>query len=120
MDLQFALRQFSLLPRFIQTGNGEPRKAHFLGKQEASQVEGKQDQGRKNDNPPPKTSTSKYRSIDSITIGEVEQVIVHFKPQLVPSPAKCIFREETPPQMSCTFFLTTLRYTSQSTVFVSA
>jgi len=88
MDLQFALRQFSLLPRFIQTGNGEPRKAHFLGKQEASQVEGKQDQGRKNDNPPPKTSTSKYRSLDSITIGEVEQVIVHFKPQLVPSPAE--------------------------------
>ncbi len=88
MDLQFTLRQFSLLPRFIQTGNGEPRKAHFLGKQEASQVEGKQDQGRKNDNLPPKTSTSKYRSLDSITIGEVEQVIVHYKPQLVPSPAE--------------------------------
>ena len=88
MDLQFALRQFSLLPRFIQTGNGEPRKAHFLGKQEASPVEGKQDQGRKNDNLPPNRPTGKYRSLDSISIGEVEQVILHYKPQLVASPAE--------------------------------
>jgi len=85
MDLQFALRRFSLLPRFIQTGNGEPRKAHFLGKPDASEVERKQDQGRKNDKSPKKPSTGKYRSLESIAIGDVEQVIEHFKPQLVPS-----------------------------------
>jgi hypothetical protein len=87
MDLQFALRRFSLLPRFIQTGNGEPRKAHFLGKKEATPVEGKQDQGHNQDHTPKKPNSGKYRSLDSITLGEVEQAIARFKSQLVPSPA---------------------------------
>jgi hypothetical protein len=88
MDLQFALRRFSLLPRFIQNGNEEPRKAHFLGKREASEVEGKQDQGRKNDQVPKKPTSGKYRSLESIAIGDVEQVIEYYKHQLVPSPAE--------------------------------
>ena len=86
--LETALRRFTLLPRFIQTGNGEPRKAHFLGKDEATPLERKQDQGRKNDNAPKKPSTDKYRHLADITLGEVQEVYDHFKHQLVPSPAE--------------------------------
>jgi hypothetical protein len=88
MMLETALRRFTLLPRFIQTGNGEPRKAHFLGKDEATPLERKQDQGRKNDNAPKKPSTDKYRDLADITLGEVQEVYDHFKHQLVPSPAE--------------------------------
>src|SRR6266540_5848037 len=87
MALETALRRFTLLPRFIQTGNGEPRKAHFLGKDEATPIERKQDQG-KNDNAPKKPSTNKYRDLADITLGEVQEVYDHFKDQLVPSPAE--------------------------------
>jgi len=88
MALETALRRFTLLPRFIQTGNGEPRKAHFLGKDEATPIERKQDQGRKNDNSPRKPGTDKYRDLADITLGEVQEVYDHFKDQLVPAPAE--------------------------------
>jgi hypothetical protein len=88
MALETALRRFTLLPRFIQTGNGEPRKAHFLGKDEASPIERKQDQGRKNENAPKKPSTDKYRDLADITLGEVQEVYEYFQAQLVPSPAE--------------------------------
>lgn len=88
MALETALRRFTLLPRFIQTGNGEPRKAHFLGRDEASPLEQKEDQGRKNDNAPKKPSTGRYRDLADITLGEVQEVYDHFKGQLVPSPAE--------------------------------
>ena len=88
MTLETALRRFSLLPSFIQTGNGEPRKAHFLGKDEATSLERKQDQGNKNDNAPKKPGTSKYRDLADITLGEVEEVYNYFRDQLVPSPAE--------------------------------
>ncbi len=88
MALEISLRRWSLLlPRFIQTGNGEPRKAHFLGRRDATPVEGKQDQGQNQDNLPKKPNTGKYRSLDSITLSEVEHVIAHFRPQLVLSPS---------------------------------
>ena len=92
MTLETAFRRFSLLPRFIhrtaslvQTGNGEPRKAHYLGKNEATPLEQKQDQGRKDD-APKKPSTGKYRDLSSITLGEVEDVYNYFKGQLIASP----------------------------------
>jgi hypothetical protein len=88
MTLETALRRFTLLPRFIQTGNGEPRKAHFLGKDEATPIERKQDQGRKNDNGPRKPGSDKYRDLADIALGEVQVVYEHFKDQLVPSPAE--------------------------------
>lgn len=88
MTLETALRRFTFLPRFIQTGNGEPRKAHFLGKDEATPIERKQDQGRKNDNAPKKPGTDKYRDLADITLGEVQEVYEYFKDQLVPSPAE--------------------------------
>src|SRR5215216_5866780 len=86
MTLETAFRRFTLLPRFIQTGNGEPRKAHFLGRDEASPLEQKQDRGRKNDNSPKKAG--KYRDLADITLGEVDEVYQFFKSQLVPSPAE--------------------------------
>jgi len=86
MTLETAFRRFTLLPRFIQTGNGEPRKAHFLGRDEASSLEQKQDRGRKNDNSPKKSG--KYRDLADITLGEVDEVYQFFKSQLVPSPAE--------------------------------
>ena len=87
MTLETAFRRFTLLPRFIQTGNGEPRKAHYLGKDEATSIERKQDQGRKNDNTPRKPGPAKYRDLADITLGEVEEVYNHFKDQLISSPA---------------------------------
>ena len=86
MALDISLRRWLLLPRFIQTGNGEPRKAHFLGKKQATPVEGNQQPGGKNDQPPKQTGTEKYRRLDSISIGEVKQVLDSFAPQLVASP----------------------------------
>lgn len=88
MTLETAFRRFTLLPRFIQTGNGEPRKAHYLGRDEATPIERKQDQGRKNDNAPKKPGPERYRDLADITLGEVQEVYDHFKDQLVPSPAE--------------------------------
>jgi hypothetical protein len=87
MTLETAFRRISLLPRFIQTGNGEPRKAHFLGKNQASPLEPKQDQGRKDD-APKKPSKGKYRDLSDITLGEVEDVYNYLSSQLVASPAE--------------------------------
>jgi hypothetical protein len=69
-------------------GNGEPRKAHYLGRDEATPIERKQDQGRKNDKGPKKSGADKYRDLADITLGEVEEVYTHFRSQLVPSPAE--------------------------------
>jgi hypothetical protein len=87
MTLETAFRRFTLLPSFIQTGNGEPRKAHYLGKNQATPLERKQDQGRKDD-APKKPRTGKYRDLAEITLGEVEDVYNYFSDQLIASPAE--------------------------------
>ncbi|MBN2116469.1 MAG: hypothetical protein JW730_07860 [Anaerolineales bacterium] len=88
MALETVLRRFSLLPGFIQTGNGEPRKAHWLGSQQPATPQEDQKQGRQPDRPPQRPDTRKYRNLASLTLGEVEDVYNHFKHQLVPSPAE--------------------------------
>ncbi len=85
MTLEIRLRRFFFLPGLIQTGNGEPRRAHFLGKKQATPVE-KQDQGQQNQNSPQKQNTGRYRSLGSITLGEVDDALRHYLPQMVPSP----------------------------------
>ena len=85
MTLEIRLRRFSFLPDLIQTGNGESRKAHFLGKKQAAPVE-KQDQGQRNDNTPQRQETGKYRSLASVTLGEVDDAIRHYQSQMVSSP----------------------------------
>jgi hypothetical protein len=87
MTLELGLRRFTLLPRLIQFGDDEPRKAHFLGKKEAVPVD-KQDPGRRNDHPPQKQDSSKYRDLADITLGEVDAAITYFRDQLVVSPAE--------------------------------
>jgi hypothetical protein len=87
MTLEIRLRRFSFLSGLIQTGNEEPRKAHFLGKKQASPVE-KQDQGQRNDNSPRRQSTGKYRPLGSLTLGEVGDALQHYLPQMVPSPVE--------------------------------
>lgn len=85
MTLELRFRKFWFLPNLIQTGNGEPRKAHFLGKKEATPVE-KQDRGQHNDKAPQGQDTGKYRKLTSITLGEVDEALRLFMPQLVVSP----------------------------------
>ncbi len=91
MTLETAFRRFSLLPGFIQTGNGEPRdKAHWLGDKRKQSTPPQQDQPQhnRNDRPPQRRDTRGYRDLASITLGEVDDVYNYFKPQLIPSPAE--------------------------------
>ncbi len=85
MSVIGALRQLSLLPGLVQTGNGEPRKAHFLGKDKATSLEPRQDQGGKRDDGPKQSKTGPYRALDTITIGDVDEVYRYFQSQLVSS-----------------------------------
>jgi hypothetical protein len=85
MTLEIRLRRFSFLPGLIQAGNGDPRWAHFLGRKQATQVD-KQDQGQQDDNNPKKRKTGKYRPLGSITLGEVDDALRHYLPQMVASP----------------------------------
>src|SRR5215208_747270 len=90
MALETALRRFVLLPGFIQTGNGEPRKAHWLGNKGKQPTTPQQDsnQGGQEDRPPQRSDERGYRDLASITLGEVDDVYRHFQHQLVPSPAQ--------------------------------
>lgn len=87
MTLEIGLRRFSLLAHLIEIGNGESRKAHFLGKKEATPVEN-QDSGRRPDQSPRKQGTGKYRDLSDITLGEVAEAVHYFREQLVASPAE--------------------------------
>lgn len=86
MSLVGVLRQFSFLPSLIQTGNGEPRKAHFLGKDKATSLEPGQDKGGKRDDEPKQPQSGPYRALETITIGEVDEVHRYFQNQLIASP----------------------------------
>src|SRR5687767_953461 len=88
MSLDTSLRRFSLWPSFIQTGNGEPRKAHWLGNKQSTTPQQDQDQRRQTERPPRQPDPRGYRDLASLTLGEVEDAIQHFKHQLVPSPAE--------------------------------
>lgn len=80
------LRQFSILPGFVQTGNGEPRKAHFLGKDKATALNGRHDTGGKHDDDPKLPAPGPYRALDTITIGEVDDAHRYLQQQLIASP----------------------------------
>lgn len=86
MALETAFRRFSLLPGFIQTGNGEPRKAHWLGNKQSAPPQQDQKQGGGQNRPPQRPDTRSYRELASITLGEVDDVYNYFKTQLVASP----------------------------------
>jgi len=99
MALETAFRRFSLLPSFIhtaalrraslvQTGNGEPRKAHWLGdKRKQSTTPGQdQKQGGPEDHSPKQPDPRGYRDLASLTLGDVHDAYDFFKSQLLPSP----------------------------------
>ena len=93
MALETAFRRLALLPSFIhrtaslvQTGNGEPRKAHWLNRQSTPQQD--QHQGGQDDRPPKSTHARIYRDLASITLGEVDDALTYFGNQLVLSPSE--------------------------------
>lgn len=90
MTLETAFRRWSLLPDLIQTGNGEPRKAHWLGRTGKQSTTPAQDQkqGGGQQPPPRGPDTRGYRDLASITLSEVEDAYLHFQSQLVPSPVE--------------------------------
>jgi hypothetical protein len=88
MALETIFRRFSLLPGFIQTGSGESRKAHWLGNKEATPPQQDQKQSGQPTPPPTRLDTRKYRSLASITLGEVDDAYNHFKSQLISSPTE--------------------------------
>jgi hypothetical protein len=90
MALETALRRLVLLPGFIQTGNGEPRKAHWLGdkRKQSTNTQQDQKQGGDEDRPPKQTDPRGYRDLVSITLGEVEDAYPLYEAQLVASPSE--------------------------------
>jgi hypothetical protein len=90
MALETAFRRLTFLPGFVQTGNGEPRKAHWLGDKRKQSTTPQQDQkqGGPDDPSPNRTDQRGYRDLASITLGEVQDAYLHFESQLVPSPAE--------------------------------
>ena len=88
MALETALRGLVLLPGFIQTGNEEPRKAHWLGnrRQEPAPPQQDQNQGGPNDRSPKRPDRRGYRELANLSLGEVEEAYLLFKSQLVPAP----------------------------------
>ena len=88
MTLETAFRRLGLLPGFIQTGNGEPRKAHWLGNRQSTKSQQDQKQTGQDSHPPQRPDPRGYRDLTSITLGEVEDAFQVFQAQLVPSPAE--------------------------------
>ena len=95
MTLEIGFRRLGFLPGFIhrtaslvQTGNGEPRKAHWLGNKQPASTPPDQQQGGHENRPPKQPDPRGYRDLASITLGEVEDAYLYFKSQLVPSPVE--------------------------------
>jgi len=88
MALETALRRFTLLPGFIQTGNGEPRKAHWLGNKQSTPSQQDQNDRRQDDRSPKRPDPRGYRDLATITLGEVEDAYNHFRDQLISSSAE--------------------------------
>jgi len=88
MALETAFRRFSLLPGFIQTGNGEPRKEHWVGNKPSTPPQQDQKQGGGHGRPPQRPDTRSYRDLASLTLGEVNDAYSYFKNQLIPAPAE--------------------------------
>lgn len=87
MTLEIRLRRFSFLPGLMQTGNGEPRKAHIVGKGQAQPVGG-QDPRHPDDRSPRGQGSGRFRPLASLSLGEVDDALRRFMPQMVASPVE--------------------------------
>jgi hypothetical protein len=88
MALDTAFRRLILLPGFIQTGNGEPRKAHWLSNKQPDTTQHDQNQGGPDDRSPKRPDPRGYRDLASISLGEVDEAYSYFHSQLVAAPAE--------------------------------
>jgi hypothetical protein len=88
MTLETAFQRLGFLPGFIQTGNGEPRKAHWLGSRKPTTPQQDQKQGGPDDPSSRRPDPRGYRDLSTITLGEVDDVYHYFKSQVVPSPSE--------------------------------
>ena len=88
MALETAFRRLVLLPGFIQTGNGEPRKAHWLGNKQSTKPDQDQQVGGHDNRSSKRPDPRGYRSLSSLTLGEVEDAYHLLAAQLVPSPSE--------------------------------
>ena len=85
MALETLLKSSLFLPRFVQTGNDEPRKIHWVGNKERTHANHGQG-GKKNDESPKQRSSRGYRDLSTITLGEVSDAHKFFAGQLTSSP----------------------------------
>ena len=83
MTLALSFRRSILQPREISTGNGSPRKVHWVGGKNT--VETNQNHAQHGDNNPGKKPSSGYHSLSDIQIGDVNQAYRNFHPIIAPS-----------------------------------
>lgn len=82
MFLATSLQRQSLLPAFLETQNGESKKAHWVGNKPPSVKQ----QGPGPGGPPGRLPKRSYRDLTSITLGEVQAAYKLFESQLISSP----------------------------------
>jgi hypothetical protein len=86
MSYLLTLRRLPSLPRWIETDNGEPKKAHWVGSRSSSgEQQERQEPAQKGGSSRP-SGTRGYRDLASITLGEVQAAFDLFENQLLPSP----------------------------------
>jgi len=87
-DMYFAtaLTRLSSLLHFIETDNGEPKKAHWVGNKPSSRYQQERNERAQEGPPQRPPETPGYRDLASITLGEVQAAYDFFENQLLPSP----------------------------------
>jgi len=87
MSLETILKRSLFSLAFIQTGNDEPRKPHWVGDKPSTPTQqGQTPGGKRGEGPKPGPDTRGYRDLASLTLGEVNHAYHFFKSQLLPSP----------------------------------
>lgn len=114
MTLEISLNPPFSFPRMMHTQKGEsPRReaAHWVGPRQ-DQAREKSD-NQKNATPTQKKDQRGYRPLSDITIGEVNDVVQSYNPQLVPAPLNGWIRKN----YFCLVHLKTINRTRPSAIF---
>jgi len=83
MTLALSLRRSILLPHEISTGNGSPRKVHWVGGK--TPVEPGQNHAQNGDKNSGGKPSDGYHSLSKIKLGEVKQAFHNFQSLIIPS-----------------------------------
>lgn len=86
MSFAAVLRRLPSLPSFLETDNGEQKKAHWVGNKSPSGYQQESNAGKQKGAPSGPPETRGYRDLASITLGEVQEAYNFFQDQLLPSP----------------------------------